>query len=453
MHARVVLIVGSVAGIMGFGVPAWAQPSAEGALTLARAVERALETFPSVRAARAGLDEAHASVGEASAARLPSLQLNATATRFEEPMLVSPIHSFTPAGIPSFDHTLYQGSLALNYTVFDGGARGARIRLARAQAGSAESALGAEGQALVARVVSAYLEVLSQREVVAARDSHLVALGSELTRAQQRHEAGTAARVEVLRVQAALATAEAERVTTTEALNRAERELARLINRSVEEVRIAGLVPVVLSDPLLPSRDALTTEAREANPTAKQARALAASAGEAVAVAKSARWPELGLVGTYLYYDSGNHGADRTAEWNTGAKLSYVLFSGGARERGITRAQAALLSAEEQVRMAETQIDQEVDRAASRLDEARARIKSLETAVARYEEVVRVEKLLRETGSGTETDYLNAEADLLTARANLAEARYGEIAARTDLARVVGQLDLAWLRRTIGDQP
>jgi outer membrane protein TolC len=200
-------------------------------------------------------------------------------------------------------------------------------------------------------------------------------------------------------------------------------------------------------------RDALEHEARQGNPTARRARALAKSAGEAVAVEKSARWPALDLVGTYLYYDSGNHGEDRTAEWNTGAQLSYVLFSGGARAKGIARAEAARRSAEEQVRVAETQIDQEVDRAASRLDEARARINSLETAVTRYEEVVRVERLLLEAGSGTETDYLNAESDLLTARASLAEARYGEIAARTELARVVGELDLAWLGRTIGDRP
>jgi outer membrane protein TolC len=454
MRARIVLIVGWLTGVLVVGAPVWAQPSeSEGPLTLARAVERALETFPTVRAAQAGIDESRASVGEASAARLPSLRLNGSVMRYEETMLIAPIHSFTPAGVPSFNHTLYQGSLALHYTLFDGGARGARIRLARAQAGTANADLDEEGQALVARVVTVYVDVLSQREIVEARDSHLVALGSELTRVQQRHEAGTAARVDVLRVQAALANAQAERVTTAEALVRAERELARLINHPVEEVRRAGLVPVVLSDPSVPARDALELEAREANPTARRARALAESAAEAVTVAKSARWPELGLVGNYLYYDSGSHGADRTAEWNTGAQLSYVLYSGGARTRGIARAEAARRAAEEQVRVAESIIGREVDRAASRLDEARARIRSLETAVARYEEVVRVEQLLRETGSGTETDYLNAEADLLTARANLAEARYGEIAARTDVARVAGRLDLDWLGRTIGDRP
>lgn len=74
-------------------------------------------------------------------------------------------------------------------------------------------------------------------------------------------------------------------------------------------------------------------------------------------------------------------------------------------------------------------------------------------AVARFEELVRIERLLLETGSGTETDYLDAEADLLVARANLVEARHGEIAARGELSGAIGQLSLAWLTQTVEDQP
>jgi outer membrane protein TolC len=57
---------------------------------------------------------------------------------------------------------------------------------------------------------------------------------------------------------------------------------------------------------------------------------------------------------------------------------------------------------------------------------------------------------LLDAGSGTQTDFLNAEADLLTAQANLVEARHAEIAARVELARVAGELSLDWLADAVG---
>ena len=38
-------------------------------------------------------------------------------------------------------------------------------------------------------------------------------------------------------------------------------------------------------------------------------------------------------------------------------------------------------------------------------------------------------------------------------RASLVEARLGEIAARVELARVIGELSPAWLAQTVRDQP
>ncbi len=74
---------------------------------------------------------------------------------------------------------------------------------------------------------------------------------------------------------------------------------------------------------------------------------------------------------------------------------------------------------------------------------------SLEAAATRFEEVARVSKLLLESGSGTQSDYLESEADLLVARASLARARDTEIGARIRLARTLGVLDAAWIRTNV----
>jgi outer membrane protein TolC len=420
-------------------------------LSLTKAVERALEVFPSIRASKANTEEAQAALGEAAAARLPSLRLSGSAIQYEEPVPVSPIHGFTPGRIPQFDESLFQGGVGLNYALFDGGGREARIRRARSQTGSADAELDAISQSLVARVVATYLEVLSKQQVLEAHDHRLTALQSELSRVQMRYDAGRAARVEVLRVQAAIANAQAERVKNAEAWDRAHRDLARLLSVSVEEIKASRLMSVTLSDPSLVPRDLLKAEALQSSPLVKQARQRQASAEAGVAVARSTRWPELDLVGNYLYFNSSQ--GDDTTEWQAGAQLSYIIFNGGARAKAIERARATSRNANEQLRLTEIQVEQDVDRAFSGIEEAQARVESLETAVSRFEEVTRIEKLLLETGSGTETDYLNAEADLLTARASLVEARHGQIAARVELARVTGQLNLPWLAKTLSDHP
>ena len=58
------------------------------------------------------------------------------------------------------------------------------------------------------------------------------------------------------------------------------------------------------------------------------------------------------------------------------------------------------------MRQIKLQVEEDIDRALSVIREARARLESLVIAVARAEEVARIEQLLLETGSGPQTDFL-----------------------------------------------
>ena len=94
-----------------------------------------------------------------------------------------------------------------------------------------------------------------------------------------------------------------------------------------------------------------------------------------------------------------------------------------------------------------------MDQTRLRAAEAAARAASLRVAVDRFAEVVRIERLRLDTGSGTQTEYLRAEADLLTARAALTEAQHAVVALWVELARITGDLTLAWLSRLVGSTP
>ncbi len=431
--------------------PLQAQEQAKEPLTLPAAVERALAQFPSVAAARARQRQAEEALGEARAGHGPRGRATASATQFEEPMLVTPIHSFGPRLFPEFDETLLQGQLTVSYTLYDGGATGARVRAAGGQLGGAGAALGVAEQALAEQVAAAYLTALGKARVLAAHDTRLAALEAELARARLRLEAGKAPQVEVLRAEAGLAGAQAQRVSFAAALDNAERDLARLLGAPVEETRAPRLAAAALADPAPPDREALTRAGVEASPGVAQARSQLALAEANVGLAVSALKPELRAVGNLNDWSSSQgHGA---TEWNAGFQLAVPLFDSGATRRRIAGAEAARDAAAEQVRLAEIQVREDVDRAAAAAEEAQAQVESLEKAAERFAEVARVQKLMLDHGAGTQTDYLNAEADLLAARASLAEAEQAVILARVDLARAAGQLTLPWLQENLETMP
>ena len=424
---------------------------AAGSLPLAAAVEAALAHHPAPGAADAARDAALAAVGEAQAARYPTLRLSGSAIQYEEPTLVTPLHGFVPASLPPFDTTVFQGTLGASYKLFDGGARGARIEAAAQQAEGMAALRTATLQDLAARTVNAYLWVLTGAQVLAAQDQRLGALASELGRARQFQAAGRAAVVEVLRAEAAHAAATAERVRLAAALDVAERDLARLVDVEVDSARADRLVAVTLADTTLPDRAAVLTNARATSPALAHGRAQLAAAAAATGVARGARWPDLGLFGNYTgWSDDAGHNA---LEWNAGAALAYPFFTGGAVSKGIERAEAGRRGAAESLRLGTLQVEQDIDRALARCEQAHARVRSLATAVLRFAEVVRIEQLSLAAGSGTQTDYLRSEADLLEARAGWAEARHGEMSARAELARITGALDRAWIARTLENEP
>jgi outer membrane protein len=418
-------------------------------LYLATAVQSALAQHPSVGLAKARRDEARASVRETFAPWFPSLQLSATAMQYEKPMLVYPMHVLDYRRLPLFDRTLVQAGLTLDFTLFDA-ARGARIRRARCQAQATDAALDATQQALVARVITSFLGALAKREILSAHDRRLAALESELSRVRQRQQVGRAADVEVLRAEAALSGAQADRVHDAAAMDMAERDLGRLIGVPSEQVHSARLVPVAPSDSSTITHDGALSLALQSSPNILQAQRQLDAAQAGRSVARGAWWPALRA--TAAYVDRGANDMACKAEWNAGLVLSYPLFTGGAVRSAVARADAVERGATEQLRLARNQLAEEIDRALSALDESRARVRSLSAAVGQLTEVVRIEKLSLEAGSGTQTDYLRTEADLLSARAGLVEARHAEIAARAELARLTGQLNSGWIAQLLENQ-
>ncbi|MFP4623632.1 MAG: TolC family protein, partial [Gemmatimonadota bacterium] len=215
-----------------------------GPLRLDEVVGSALATHPEIAGARAELGAAAAEAGQVRAARWPTVAVSGLGTRYQEPMVVAPLHGFDPMAPPAFDETLYQGHASAEYTLYDGGSRGARIRGASSRAEAAGSAVRAARQTVVADAIRAYLAALSAREVRAAHERQVDALDAERGRTSLMLEQGKAPRVAVLRAQAALGEARAVLEAADERLRLALRRLVRISGLPADRVTAEGLVPV-----------------------------------------------------------------------------------------------------------------------------------------------------------------------------------------------------------------
>lgn len=465
MTATRFVLAGLLALALPTGAAAQIDPQTE-SLSLLEAARLALGSHPSVRAAVARGEAAEAARREAAAAWLPEVVLDADYTRFEEPMLVVPLHAFDLSQRPVFDRDLVQATVASRWTLFDGGERSGRIGRASALGDAADADLDDARARLLSDVTSTYLEVLALRETLDAHDGRLAALGEERDRVRFAVREEKLARVEVSRVDAALASGRADRVAVAESLDVAVRDLARLIGgedaAALDGLARALVAPVPApTDTRVPDdslaraasvralADSLRTHAD--SPLLRRARSEAAAA-EAARLAAAGSWfPDLQLASRYV--ERGALGESYTGEWQVGVQLEYALFAGGARRAAVARAEAERRAAEERVRIAKDETGARIDRALAALGSARARAVALAAAVESRVEVSRIERLAVEVGAGIESDYLDALADLLEARAAEIRARHAILEAEVELARATGALDLGWLERRLGGSP
>lgn len=411
-------------------------------LSLGGAIRMGLETHPIIAAAQAGQRVALAAAREARSSRLPNVQLEASAVRFQQPMIVAPLHAFDPTQPPVFNSTLLQSRLLANYVLFDGGRRSGATAQSDAFASASRAGTMAAGMDVIIRVSTAYLELLTTQSLNEAADSRLQALTAEHLRVTQLVESGRAARVDLLRVDAARAQAAAAASDAASQLAWHRGRLERELGQPPQTLASVSLAPA--PDPPTQSRGIsdLITAAILTSPDLEAVRASADAADAARRIATATRLPSLRLSGGYQTF--GGAAGDFSAEWQAGLSVSYPVFR-PTRSPQIDRAAAAASESLETVRVARLELEQRVERTAHSILDGRVRTDALETAITHLEEVTRIEQLALSAGAGVQSEYLRAESELFEARFQLARVRHGLVLAHLSLARSTGELTPEWV--------
>ncbi len=196
---------------------------------------------------------------------------------------------------------------------------------------------------------------------------------------------------------------------------------------------------------------ALQGQAVAASPVVEQARRQVDAAEASRALARAAYFPKLDVVGAVQQFREDD--LDFATDLNAGFSLVVPIWDGGLTDRRVARAAAQRATAAGSLAQAALDAREAVDRALATLADAESRAAALARAAERLAEVARVQKLLLDVGSGTQVDYLAAEAELAVTRAGAAEARTAALLSRVEIARATGELTPDWLRRTLEAAP
>jgi outer membrane protein TolC len=404
-------------------------------LTLDEALDLAEGRHPAVASAVARVTAAEGAEAAARGARLPGVAMTGALTRHQEPMVVAPLHSLNLGNPPAFDRTLIQGQLGVQYTVYDGGATGSRIRAADAALDAAGFGQTEAEMRVLEETTTAYVGLATARMVLDAAQAQVVALEAERARVERHLDAGSAARVELLTAEAVLQEARAEEASANARLGLAERTLARLTGMDATTLPERTLEPLAVGD--APMRSDTPS-----SPVVHRAEQSVAVAEARLGEERAGRLPTVHAGAGVLDYGAWER--RHALEWRAGVEVSWPIFT-GARGAAVRSASAGVAAARADLEATRLQTEQEADRAQTAIATADARAAALAAAVVQWEEVARIEALALEAGAGEQRDLLRAQAGVFQARAGYALATQDAIAARLRLAAARGVLDRAWI--------
>ena len=417
------------------------QPAAMAAETLQQAWARALQRDPSLAAAEADRESAEARMRAARAARLPTVEIGGTYTRYDTaPSLAVTTPTFAFTSPPLFDNSdAVMGDARITLPLYTGGATGASIRAANQGARAAEAGVRQSRADLKLDVAVRYAMVLRARRSLAAAEASVASLTAHASDVAAMVDCELVASNDLLAARVALANAEQLRLRAANALDLAQAGYNRLLGEPLE--RVPELNERGVEEGIAPESRPLDALVSAALLNRGELDALDARAGELEAMARAERGrllPQVALVGAYSHLETTV--LDREDFSTIGVGVRWMLFDGGqARQRAAAMARSGR-AARLRLDDLRSRIGLEVREAWLGVAEADARRSAAREAVAQAEENLRISRELYGAGLASNTQVLEAVTLRVAAAGNRDDSTIDAELARLRLARATGEL-------------
>ncbi|MBE0550011.1 MAG: TolC family protein [Rubrivivax sp.] len=404
-------------------------------LSLTDAIRQALTQNPQQLSQRLEIDRAGLGLAAARAARSPTLDASANATRYGYPTFV---HGIREAGVfPPLDTTIVDLGLALKLPLYTGGRLTQGIVLADLgqQITRERERLGA--QELTFNVSSAYFKIQQLDALAQVYAARIASLEAQAKRAALLRDTGKTGKLEPLKIGTLLTKARHDRLRIEHRGREAWTLLYQLagIPRPAQEPVLTRYVAAWTPDATL---EQMRQQALAQRPELQIAERQTAAGRAREELARGESRPEVSLR-SGLSERSGGDGRFFN-DWHVGVMLSVPLFDGGVRRARVDEAVVARRQTELAAQQLRLEVDKQVEDAWNAHAEAGSRLRVTATSIAEASEALAIEELRLDQGVGLITDVLNAETALLGAQADRLQAQFDLITTRLSLLRATGAL-------------
>ena len=416
-------------------------------LTVDRAVQAALAHNASLRAARAGLDEAAARTTEARSGFYPRLSVSEGWQRGDEPVFVfssllsSRQFAASNFAIDALNHPdpvgFFHTTFGVEQLIYDGGRQRATAASASLGREIAASSVDQAAAGIALQTTQTFGRLLASEAAKRAADAGLESARQDLTRAEHRRDAGTATDADVLSLVVHVADLQQRAIQASSEAAVARAELNRLMGAPVDAPIVAA-APTPAAMPSAQDVGPLLAEADAARPEIKRAAAVARLAEENRSQATAGLIPQVAAQAAYDL--SGTQLTDRAGSWIVGGQIRWTFSTGGAELANRRAAAAAITRAAAESEDVRAAVHVEVVTAAGRVESARAREAVGRAATDQARESQRIIRDRFEQGLAGVNDVLRASSAVLDAEANRTAAIVDVMIAYAMLRRAVGRL-------------
>ena len=312
------------------------------------------------------------------------------------------------------------------------------------QRDSAYFALRNTVDTIIATVKTEFYQAIVNRELIVVQEQSVALLESQLKDQQNRFEAGTVPRFNVLQAQVQLYNQIPQLIAARNAYRISVLQLAKTLGLDFNPARgIAAPLRAIGDLTYIPRHiDLLASleEGKRNRPFLKEQRANVLNQIEQVHVAIGSWLPTVNANGGGEWLSNEFHSqfGDVSKGWLTTVTGSWPIWDSGMAW-GKIQQQRAILSQQEityddDVRQVELEIQQAASNLLQNRDSIQATEKNLESAA----EAVRLAKARLDAGAGTQLDVLNAQVQLTTAQSTNLQALFGYISSLAEFDRATG---------------
>lgn len=404
----------------------------------------------------------HRAEAERDAAKdlyLPSLSINGSYTRMEQPLeldlrKLNPLASLDVTTLPAqyaallgsipgsmfvtpfTEQDIFSASLQAMWPIYTGGQITAAQGIQKAKVAEEQQQQELSRRELFTTLVDRYYAVSVTAALVQTQQQLVDSLQQHYHHALQLEQQGQIAKVERLNARVALDDAEVTLGSAKRQYEMAHIALSRLLHDTDASISSPMFV---LSNPL--SLPQLTELTLKQHPALKLLNAKEQQAKGLIDLENGKYQPTVYLYGNYTLYEDDSLLSQMTPDWMVGVGVKVPLITRDGRSGKVQAAKSALL----QARYTKAQTTQDlsllVDQSYRQMLQAQEEISALESSKALAEENLKLRELAFSQGLSTSLERVDAEIKLSAVKTKALAAHYRYLQAYARLMAVSGQLD------------